>query len=184
MLEDIILFTRIREGDIKAFETLFRKYYSPLVFYSKSITSNSQAAEDIIQDLFYTLWKERAKITIFKSVKNYLYVAIRNRSLQYLQKEGRGLLYRDENKLTQEREHREIDASQSLEYKELEQLIQKIMATMPTRRAHIFKMHRLQNMKYKEIAKELSISEKTVEAEITKALKKLRKEIENHRLTL
>lgn len=184
MLEDLILIKKIQEGDIKAFETLFRKYYSPLVFYSKSITASSQAAEDILQDLFYTLWKEREKTTIFKSVKNYLYIAIRNRSLQYLQKEGRGLLYKEESRWTEEREHRETDASQNIEYQELEQLIRKIMAFMPPRRAQIFEMHRFQNIKYKEIATALTVSEKTVEAEMTKALKTLRKEVEIFRQKL
>ena len=55
---------------------------------------------------------------------------------------------------------------------------------MPTRRAQVFQMHRFQNMKYKEIALKLSLSEKTVEAEMTKALKTLRKEVEIHRQTL
>ena len=182
MLEDLLLIKQIREGDIKAFETLFRKYYSPLVFYSKSITKSSQAAEDIIQDLFYKLWKEREKINIFKSVKNYLYISIRNRSLQYIQREGQVILSKTNYSLIAENE--QTDASQNIEFIELEQVINKSMASMPKRRSKIFQMHRFQNMKYKEIAQTLSISEKTVEAEITKALKTLRKEIDIHIQTL
>lgn len=184
MLEDLILIKRTREGDIKAFETLFRKYYSPLVFYSKSITGSAQAAEDILQDLFYILWKERKKLFFFKSVKNYLFISIRNRSLQYLQREGRGALYRADYASVEENERKEREPSQNIEYLELAQIVKKSIANMPTRRAQIFEMHRFQNLKYKEIAQTLSISEKTVEAEMSKALKTLKKEIDIHQTTL
>ena len=73
-----------------------------------------------------------------------------------------------------------MDPQESMEYSELESVINKTMERMPERRQQIFRMHRFENKKYMEIADILSLSVKTVEAEISKALKTLRKEIEYH----
>ena len=78
MLKEILLFTQIKKGDIKAFEQLFRQYYSPLCWYAASIVGNWEAAEEIVEELFYTIWKEKEKLNIFSSVKNYLYTAAWN----------------------------------------------------------------------------------------------------------
>ena len=72
MLEDLLIIKRVKEGDIGAFETLFRKYHSPLLFYCTSITASVQAAEDIVQDLFYNIWKDKERLNILVSVKSYL----------------------------------------------------------------------------------------------------------------
>ena len=183
MINDLLLIRRVKEGDIKAFETIFRKFYSPLVYYSHSITGRSDVAEDIIQDLFYTLWKEREKIEVYSSLKNYLYGAVRNRSLQFC--ERRKL---DDNYKTSLELSPGISDSggpqESVEFLELENIILKSLERMPQRRVEIFKLHRFKNKKYKEIADSLSLSVKTVEAEMTKALKTIRKEIELHTFAL
>ena len=67
-----------------------------------------------------------------------------------------------------------------LEYKELQSLVNRALGKLPERRLRIFRMHRFEGMKYAEIASSLSLSIKTVEAEMTKALQTLRKEIENY----
>jgi len=106
-----------------------------------------------------------------------LYGAARNRSFQYLE-------HQDVRK-----RHREAvlseDASESspqdqLEYKELQKVIEMTLNKLPERRLRIFQMHRYEGMKYAEIASALSVSVKTVEAEMTKALQSLRKNIENY----
>lgn len=86
---------KIKEGDIKAFESIFRLYYTPLCLYATSITGEQEVAEEIVQDLFYVFWKERESLPILRSIKNYLYGATRNRSLQYL--EHREVRYRYRN---------------------------------------------------------------------------------------
>ena len=58
MLNDLLTLTKIREGDIKAFEDVFRRYYSPLCWYAMSITGSMEAAEEIVEELFYGFWKE------------------------------------------------------------------------------------------------------------------------------
>lgn len=183
MNNDLFLIKRVKEGDIKAFETIFRKYYSPLVYYSHSITGRSDVAEDILQDLFYTLWKERERIEVFSSLKNYLYGAVRNRSLQFCERRKLDDNYRAT--LDNSPEVSELkNSEESLEFRELEEIIIKSLEKMPQRRVEIFRLHRFKNKKYREIAESLSLSVKTVEAEMTKALKTIRKEIELHTFAL
>ena len=83
MLNDVFILTQIKEGNIKAFETLVRQYYTPLRLYAASITGEPDVAEEIVEELFYVFWKDREKLEIFHSVKNYLYRSVRNRSIQY-----------------------------------------------------------------------------------------------------
>lgn len=179
MLNDFFIVRKIKEGDITVFEQVFRRYYSPLCLYAAGITGRSDIAEEIIQDLFYVLWRDRESLQIFTSLNGYLYSAVRNRSLQYCEYRG----VRDRHKDKAYSESTEISDStpeEQLEYKELEELINKTLGKMPERRLRIFKMQRFEGKKYAEIANLLSISIKTVEAEMTKALQLLRKEIENY----
>ncbi len=179
MLNDLLQIKKVREGDIKTFEEIFRKYYSPLVFFSVSITRRMDVSEEILQDLFYVLWRDRANLQILRSLKAYLYSAVRNRSLQFCERKKLDNNYR-ESLESPDVEVDGMDPQQSMEYMELESVINKTMERMPERRQQIFRMHRFENKKYMEIADILSLSVKTVEAEISKALKTLRKEIEYH----
>lgn len=64
MLNDLLTLTKIREGDIKAFEDVFRRYYSPLCWYAMSITGSMEAAEEIVEELFYGFWRDREKAAV------------------------------------------------------------------------------------------------------------------------
>ena len=62
MLNELLILTKIKAGDIKAFEELFRCYYSPLCWYAASITGRMEVAEEIVEELFYVLWKDREQL--------------------------------------------------------------------------------------------------------------------------
>ena len=179
MLNDLIVLKKIKEGDIKAYEELFRLYYSPLCLFAVSITGRMDAAEEIVQDLFYIFWKERENLQVFHSIKSYLYGATRNKALQYCEHQEVRERYR-EAVLSCAEEEKLSNPQELLEYKELETLINRTLDKLPERRLRIFRMHRFEGKKYAEIASYLSLSIKTVEAEMTKALQTLRKEIENY----
>lgn len=179
MLNDLFVLTKIKEGDVKAFEGIFRQYYSPLCLYAASITGRMEVAEEIVQELFYVFWKEKEKIQLFHSIKSYLYGAVRNQSLQYCEHMEVRNRYR-ETVLSCQQEIRSTDPQDQIEYKELQKLINKTLQKLPERRLRIFRMHRFEGKKYAEIASTLSLSVKTVEAEMTKALQILRIEIENY----
>jgi RNA polymerase sigma-70 factor (ECF subfamily) len=179
MLNDLFVLTKIREGDIHTFEYLFRLYYAPLCLYAASITGRTDVSEEIVQDLFYVFWKERERLQVFHSLKAYLYGSVRNRSLQYCEHQDVRERYR-ERVLSETGGQNLPDPQDMLEYKELEDLVKRVLRKLPERRLRIFQMHRFEGKKYAEIASALSLSVKTVEAEMTKALQALRKEIENY----
>ncbi|WP_165020208.1 RNA polymerase sigma-70 factor [Dysgonomonas sp. ZJ279] len=179
MLNDLFIFKKIKDGDIKTFEYVFRQYYSPLYIYSFSIVGKKEAAEEIVQELFYTLWKERENIQILRSLKSYLYGAVRNQSLQYYEHQNVQSRYR-ETVLSRKDDIEESSPLDELEYKELQDLINKTLKKLPARRLRIFQMHRMEGRKYKEIAEILSVSVKTVEAEMTKTYQVLRHEVEKY----
>lgn len=178
MLNELLLIKKIKEGDIKAFESLFKSYYTPLCLYTVNITGRQDVSEEIVQDIFYIFWKERERLTLLHSAKSYLYGAVKNRSLQYCEH------------IEVRRRHREAVLSgkvkpeptatpqEELEYYELEKLIDHTLQQLPGRRMQIFRMHREDGLKYAEIASAMNLSVKTVEAEMTKALQTLRKEVE------
>ena len=176
MLNDFVVFKKIKEGDIRTFEKVFRQYYTPLCMYAFAITGRKDISEEIVQDVFYNIWKEKEKIQILSSVKNYLYGAVKNHSLRY-----------HEHLMVQER-HREhvqgninqetdLSPQELLEYKELEDVVNNILNKLPERRMQIFLMHRIDGKKYTEIADFYSISVKTVEAEMTKTYRALKQGI-------
>ena len=178
MLNDILVLKKIREGDIKTFEHVFKFYYSPLCLYATSLTGRMETAEEIVQELFYVLWKEKENLNLFSSLKSYLYGAVRNRSFQYL--EHLEVRNRHREAVLSEETPEYSSPEEQLEYKELQQIIIKALNKLPQRRQQIFRMHRYGGLKYAEIASTLSLSIKTVEAEMTKTLQVLKKEIENY----
>ena len=170
---NLLVFKKIKEGNIEAFESLFRSCYEPLCRYAYRFVENMETAEEIVQDLFYTLWKERQNLQVFTSVNGYLYRSVKNKSLQQIEK----LKIRDEycKQYLRNDDIETFTPQEELEYKELEQQIEETLYRLPERRQKIFRMNRMEGKKYNEIALELHISVKTVEAEISKALRELRK---------
>ena len=106
-----------------------------------------------------------------------MYRATRNQSLQYCEHEEVRNRYR-ETVLTTSNPEQSTDPHQQMEYEELERFINGTLEKLPVRRRRIFEMHRLEGRKYVEIATQLSLSVKTVEAEMTKALRTLREKVE------
>ena len=83
--EELDLMNRIRTGDMEAFETVFRAHYSALCLFALKYLKRTELAEEIVQELFYTLWEKRGQLVLESSLKSYLYRAVHNNSLKYLQ---------------------------------------------------------------------------------------------------
>lgn len=179
MLNDIFVLKKIKEGDIKSFENVFKLYYSGLMIYSFSITGRKDVAEEIVQDVFYKIWKDKENIQILHSIKSYLYGAVRKQSFQYCERQEVQERYRQKILSAEQNTHEENPEERFL-IGELEEIINNTLKKMPLRRQQIFRMHRFNGKKYKEIADELSLSVKTIEAEMTKAYQALKNEIEKY----
>jgi RNA polymerase sigma-70 factor (ECF subfamily) len=167
---------KISSGDMKAFERVFREYYSPLTLYAQTFLQDKDAAEEVVQELFYQLWSNRKQIEIKTSLKSYLYQAVRNRSLKVIRhnsvkQKHADLVMGHTSELVHENE---------IEARELQQIITSILAKLPEKCSLIFRMNRFEGLRYREIAEELSVSVKTVEANMSRALSLLRNEIYNY----
>lgn len=157
------------------FEGLFREHYQNLVSYSFFYLKDHAASEEAVQDVFFTLWQKREDLNISSSIKAYLYRSVRNHCLNVI----KHIEIRENYKEHNERSRMEVEGrgEQTLETKELELRIEKAIDQLPPERKRIFIMSRYEDMKYREIAYELGISVKTVEAQMGKALKFLREQL-------
>lgn len=168
--------SKIRQGDIKSFESLFHHYYPGMCSYAESLTKKTNIAEEIAQDVFYNIWKNRAELRITTSWQSYLYRAVFNNSMMYLRKVKREMPL--DERWAESQAHTSEDPSEELSAKELNAVILYTLQNLPERTRQIFNMSRFEGLKYKEIAEKLSISVKTVEANMGKALKALRISLE------
>jgi RNA polymerase sigma-70 factor (ECF subfamily) len=166
---------KIRNGDIKAFEKLFRSSYNALVNYASTILKDRDTSEEIVQELFYVLWRDRKKIVINSSINSYLFRSVYNRCLHYI--DHKKVVMRHEEEIRGNMGNKGEDPSDKMNYLELHEKVTRIIEKLPERAARIFCMSRFDGMKYSEIAEELSISVNTVEANMGKALKEFRKEL-------
>jgi len=164
----------IRNGNLEEFEKLFRMYYETLLNYAGSILKDENDAEEIVQNLFFNFWKNRESLEINSSLKSYLYRAVYNNCLQHLKHLKVRMRYEQHVKNYAEES---IDPMEELKHKELQEKIYRLLDELPERCQTIFKLNRFDGLKYQEIADKLSISIKTVEANISKALKHFRKSL-------
>ena len=169
---------KIRHGDIEAFESLFRKYYEMLCRWACQYLNDADSSEEIVQDLFYHIWRDRAELDIRISVKSYLYKAVSNNCKMILKKKSRRSAI--EMDLAQGSQPAQAEPSELLETSEIREVINKTLDELPERPATIFRMSRYEGMKYSEIAEKLSISVKTVEANMGKALEMFRKNLQEY----
>ena len=175
MPEESEIAGRIRKGDIGQFESLFRSSYVSLVRYARTLINDQDSAEEIVQDLFVRLWQDREKIKIESSLNGYLFRSVHNKCLHYI--EHRKVVARHEEEMSGMKPGTNEDPSEILHYKELQARIALILERLPERCGRIFCMSRFEGLKYSEIAEKLSVSVKTVEASMGKALKEFRKEL-------
>ena len=167
-----------QKGDIASFEALFHHYYNGLCGYSTRLVGMKEVAEEVVQDVFINIWNNRETLRLRQSIQSYLYRAAYNNSMMYLRKMRREHFMEDLS-----RPEPSVDApdpSQVIQLDEVSNLISQTLESLPERCREIFRMNRQEGLKYREIAQKLSISEKTVEANMGKALKALRNSMERY----
>ena len=179
MFPDVTSANRIKGGDVREFEGLFRKYYGPLCRYANKILNDRDGAEDLVQDFFYQLWKNRERFTPRFSLNAYFYQSVRNNALNVLR--NRSVKERhSQNVYAELMEQIPSDTTTPFELNELNKVLQTTLNQMPQRCSTVFCMNRFEGKKYREIADILLVSVKTVEADMGKALKILRKSLKEY----
>ncbi len=165
--DDILLYKLIAQGDQKAFKYLFDLYFVPLCRFGILYLKDQQEVEQIAMDIFTYVWEEKEHIEIHLSYKAYLFNSMRNRCLNVL-RDRKEMCALDEADLLYSEDY------SPLELKELAQLIEAAVLSLPDKCQSIFRKSREKHLSYKEIADELGISVKTVEVQISKALKRIK----------
>lgn len=165
----------ITENEFTVFKELFDTYYHSLLIYAYQKVNDRAVAEDMVQEVFLSLWTHREQIDFDIPLRGYLFRAVHNQCVNYLQSRHFALAVdRNEASVLLHREIVEYNQHDTLLLKELADEIFFFIDTLPEQCRKVFKLSRQDGLKNKEIAALLGISEKTVESHIGKALKDLR----------
>ncbi|WP_207422508.1 RNA polymerase sigma-70 factor [Desertivirga brevis] len=161
-------------NDEKAFESLFKTYYARLIFFANRFVNDEDVSREVVSEVFTHLWEERSSLSIKTSVNAYLYRTVQNRCLNYLKHkkiESEYVNYLAKNNMLSEIPALHRNPAQE---RELKEQIHRAIEELPEKCRDVFKLSRFKNMKNREIAESLQISQKTVERHLTIALDRLR----------
>jgi RNA polymerase sigma-70 factor (ECF subfamily) len=157
--------------DSSEFERLFKEYFKALMAFSRRILGDEDDAREVVHQVFIKLWEKRNEIDLSTSLKSYLFTSVHNRSLNVI---------RDRKKFSSEEVPEnagEWDVSAQIEAMELEEKIREAIEDLPEKCREIFELNRFNGLRYNEIAEQLQISVKTVENQMSKALRILRDQL-------
>jgi len=153
------------------FEQAYKTHFRPLYAYARTMVRDSDAAEEIVQQVFFRLWEKREAVDIKETLKAYLYRSVFHGSMNYLKhlkvKETHARQVMNETPY-------ENPVLQNLEAGELEKRLSRVLAELPEKCRTVFQLCRFEELKYKEVAEQLNLPLKTVENEMGKALRLLR----------
>lgn len=175
------LFQKVKSGDKKSFELLFKAFYAPLCLYSGKFIPDKDECEEIVQSFFTKLWDKREQIEINTSVKNYLFGSVRNMCFNHLKHMK---IRNNYNNHVIRDDQRGSDYHDVFLEVDLVERIEAAIASLPDRRREIFLLNREHGLKYREIADHLSLSVKTVETQMGQALKTLRDKLKEYQTIL
>jgi RNA polymerase sigma-70 factor (family 1) len=174
LLDDSQLLDQLRSHDGVAFESLYSKYWKRLFDFARVKTRDTHVAEEIVQDLFVTLWEKRESLQV-SNLQSYLFTAVRNKVIDY---------YKE--KVFSELEN--LESVPAPDYPvfldELEAAMQAAIFKLPEKTRQIFLLSRFENNTARQISMQLHIPERTVEYHITQALRALRIMLKEYMLSL
>lgn len=170
------LLSAVQHGDLKAFDTLFRRYYPMLCAYGHRFVE-LEDAEEIVEDSLLWIWENRETLVIESSLNSYLFKMVYRRALNKL-------AHIDATQRADTRFYEEMqEMLQYTDYYQVEELTRRIeeaIAALPESYREAFVMHRFRDMSYKEIAETLGVSPKTIDYRIQQALRQLRTDLKDY----
>lgn len=173
---DLELVKLVQSGDQSAYRSLFGRYYKGLCYSAYKVYPDQHKAKDFAQEVFLDFWKRRETINISSSLKSYLERAVKYKAIDFIRAQKLNF----EEKLIMKNE--KYTDQNATEFNELKDVIHNTVDTLPKKCKIIFSMSRFEQMSHAEIASELGISKKTIENQITKALKILRQSVLQYQL--
>jgi RNA polymerase sigma-70 factor (family 1) len=169
------ILNKVASGDVRAFTCLFDAYYKHLGQYVFRLTESTEAAEEIVQDVFVKIWARREDLIMVNSFINYLFIITRNRTYRFLKEKATAHIRQQEwEKQYQEEHYLPDDVTPEENFcRMIDQLIEKL----PPQQKKVYELSRVGNLKHIEIAKMLGISPETVKKHIMAANKFIKNSI-------
>jgi len=172
MKEEQYLLEELRRGNKAAFTLLFRKYYKDLVLFGGNFLHDKGICEDIVQDLFVKLWTHPEKMEIDTSFKSFMLKSVQNSCIDHLRHKKVVLEHESYSALFDYDDN--MDTENYVLYSDLKDSLDEALTRLPGECRQAFQMNRFDGLKYKEIAEQLNVSERTIEVRIGKAIGLLR----------
>lgn len=175
LVDEGTLVTKVREGEVWAFNRLFSLYSPRLFHFAVGYLKSKEDAEEIVQDVFVKVWERRQHLRAELSFKAYVFKIAFNAILNQIRKKGSERAYHTHLQVTREPLHNETE--EGIFLADLEGLSARAIDQLPSRRQLIYRMSRQDGLSHQQIADHLRISPKTVEAQMGEALKFLRRQL-------
>lgn len=176
-LTDSELVCLLNKGDQDAFMEIYRRYKRPLTMNLLRVLKDPDLVEEVLQDLFLTIWEKRSQIDASQSIAGYLYRAAVNRSKNIFRRMAYDQQMR--NAVFAKIEENHTNAVEDwMDEKEIKQLLDDLLNRLPPQQQKVYRLCKLEGMSYKEVSQALSISETTVNTHIRNANRFLRGEID------
>ncbi len=170
---ETLLVKSLSKGNILAFNTLFREYSGRLYRFANGYLRSEELSEELVQEVFTRIWENRKSIKSEYSFKSYLFTIAFNIIKKHFRREA----HISEYLKTKGIDDFDLETTEKINYNSLLQYVLQIVDQLPARRKEIFMKSRFEGLSIKEIAKEMDISHKTVENQLTDALKFIRNNI-------
>lgn len=180
MRVDRHLLIDLKNGEEKAFETLFWTYNEHVYHFIYSLLYDKSMAEDLTQNVFLKIWEKREMIDVEQNFDAYLFTIARN--LVYKETENRLLSEKLTESLQQQFPDTDSLMEEQINAESLREYMNRLIEELPPSRREIFRLSRYEHLSHREIAERLSISEKTVETQINRALRFLRERLSSDNL--
>jgi len=165
---------RIRAGAVDAFEALYRAYWERLYAFAFRYMHSKEDAEEVVQEVFFRIWRGRSNWVPAGAVRNYLYLAVRNSARDRLERAAVARRWRMGQRAT------DAEVESQLEARDLVAAVERAISELPVKRSAVCKLRLIDELTYAQIAERLGISEKTVETQLARGLKFLREQMRPH----
>lgn len=167
---------RLHIDDVKAFDTLYLKYHHALYSNIFKLSKNADAAQDILQEVFITLWEKRLTLNPDQPVSNWLFAVSYNKSVNYLKK-----LLKESVNLGDTNEEMQPNDEKEINLREIQiMLIKRAVNKLSPQKRKVFDFCKLQGKSYEETAKELNISKHTVKEYLSEAVMNIKEYVKQH----
>lgn len=170
-----ILLKKMMEGDVASFEAIYAAYHSKIYLFALKFVKDQHFAQEITQQVFIRLWEKRSSLSLSKPFDGQIFLITRNLVVDNLRKQARDKKL--EVNLSFLKSETDENTEDAIILSDYEQQVEALVASLPPKRQQIYRMNKQQGLSFEEIAKEMSISPKTVDAQLQLALKFLRSKL-------